>query len=73
LIVPGVIGRFAVAEEAYREGLLRLVDFSDFSKKILLYSGLVLKLPRCRDDISLCESGDVDVALRFDNWSDNQV
>ena len=54
--------------------LFRLVDISDFSKKILLYSGLVITLPRCRDDISLCESGDVDLsALSIDSWRYNQV
>ena len=61
-IVPRVIGRFAVAEEGYREGLLSLVGFSDFSKPVVLYSGLVHKFVRCRDDVSLCESGDVDLA-----------
>jgi len=69
-----VIGRFAVAEEGYREGLLSLVSFSDFSKQVVLYSGLVHKLVRCRDDISLCESGDVDLAaLRSGSWSNNQA
>ena len=68
--------RFAVAEEAYRESLLSLVGFSDFSKQVVLYSGLVHKLVRCRDDVSLCESGDVDLALaalRFGSWSNKQV
>ena len=70
LIVPREVVPFAVAEELYREGLLNLVDFSNFSKQILLYSGLVRTLPRCCDDISLCESGDVDLAaLRFGSWS----
>ena len=58
----------------YREGLLNLVGFSNFSKQVLFYSGLIRKLVRCRDDISLCESGDVDLAaLRFGSWSDNQA
>ena len=68
LIVPREVVRFTVAEEVYREGLLNLVGFSNFSKQVVLYSGLIRKLVRCRDDISLCESGDVDLvlaALRF--------
>ena len=58
LIVPRVVNRYAVAEEGYRKFPLRTIDFSDFSEIILLYSGLVSTLPRCSNDISLCESGD---------------
>ena len=75
LIAPREVVRFTVGEEIYREGLLNLVDFSNFSKQVVLYSGLIRKLVRCRDDISLCESGDVDLvptALRLGRWSDNQ-
>ena len=75
LIAPGEVVRFTVAEEVYREGLLNLVGFSNFSKQVMFYSGLIRKLVRCRDDISLCESGDVDLvlaALRCGRWSDNQ-
>ena len=76
LIGPREVVRFAVAEEVYREGLLNLVGFSNFSKQVVLYSGLIHKLVRCRDDISLCESGDVDLVpprLGLDSWSDNQA
>ena len=58
LIVPRVVNRYAVAEEGYRKFPLRTIDFTDFSEIILLYSGLVSTLPRCSNDISLCESGD---------------
>ena len=42
LIGPREVVSFAVAEELYREGLLNLVGFSNFSKQVVLYSGLRL-------------------------------